>query len=240
MKLLAVDSSSSVASAALIENRRVVAEFFINAGLTHSQTLAPMIDGIIKNLNFNLQDLDFFAVTNGPGSFTGLRISMATVKGMALVLNKPCMGISSLLASAYGCRDFSGIIAACMDARRGEVYNAVFKSDGTEISIIKDDRAIPIETLAKELKNYDCEIKLVGDGAEMCYNTFVQDFKLDNIKSVLEEQRYIKASRVGFAALDNYGNENLVTAVDLKPKYLKVSQAERLLFEKNKCLGENL
>ncbi len=239
MKLLAVDSSSLTASVAVIEDEKIIAEFFINAGLTHSQTLAPMIDGVIKNLSLKLDELDFFAVTNGPGSFTGLRIGMATIKGMALALGKPCVGVSSLLAAAYGLKDFYGIVSACMDARRGEVYNAVFKSSGAAISRLTEDRSISIDQLAEEFKNYNCKIKLVGDGAEMCYNILARDYKLSQIELTSEGQRYVRASQVGFAALKDYISGKLVTAANIKPNYLRVSQAERLLL-KNKCLGENL
>jgi len=232
MKLLAVDSSSLTASAAVIEDEKIIAEFFINAGLTHSQTLAPMIEGIIKSLNLELKELDFFAVTNGPGSFTGLRIGMATVKGMALALDKPCVGVSSLLSAAYGLKDFHGIVSACMDARRGEVYNAVFESSGASISRLTNDRAVAIDQIAKEFKNYDCKIKLVGDGAEMCYNILAQDYTLSQIELASEGQRYVRASQVGFAALKDYISGKLDTAVAIKPNYLRISQAERLLFKK--------
>lgn len=239
MKLLAVDSSSVTASVSVIEDEKILAEFFINAGLTHSQTLAPMIDEIIKNLNLKVKDIDVFAVTHGPGSFTGLRIGMATVKGMALALNKPCIGVSSLFAASCNFRDFKGIIAACMDARRGEIYNAIFNSDGASVATLIKDRTISIEKLANEFKNYNCKIKLVGDGAEMCYNVLVQDYHLNKIELSLESQRYVRASQVGLAALQIYKEGNSISAVDINPKYLRVSQAERVLL-KNKLLGENL
>lgn len=228
MKVLAVDSSSITASVAVLEEKKILAEFYINAGLTHSQTLAPMIDAVIKSLGLHLRDIDLFAVTQGPGSFTGLRIGMATVKGMAIGVGKKCVGVSSLLAAAYASRAQGGIVVPCMDARRGEVYCAAFKSDKKNLTRIFEDSAISIDELGKILETYNQEIKLVGDGAEMCYNTLGQNYNL-RVELMPDCQRYIRASMVGLAALESLGENQIVSAEEIKPKYLRVSQAERLL-----------
>ena len=231
MKVLAVDSSSVTASVAVVEDKRILSEFYINAGLTHSQTLAPMIEAVIKNLNLSLSEIDLFAVTQGPGSFTGLRIGLSTVKGMALGVNKKCVGVSSLLVAGYPLKNQGGIIVPCMDARRGEVYCAVFKSDKKSLVSILDDCAISIEQLGKILENYNDTINLVGDGAEMCYNILGQNYNL-KVKLTPEYQRYPRASMVGLVATELFDREKYLSAEEIMPKYLRVSQAERLLSKK--------
>lgn len=241
MKILAVDSSSITASVAILEDKRTITEFFINAGLTHSQTLAPMIESSLVNSATKISDIDFLAVTVGPGSFTGLRIGLATIKGMALADDKPCVGISSLLAVAYNLKNYNGIICACMDARRKQVYNAIFKVNNGQFERMTKDRAVSIEELENELLKYSDNIKLVGDGAEMCYNAMLDNKKVRNIELVSENLRYVKGSMVGIAAFDAYNQGKISNAVDINLNYLRLSQAERMLLEKNmKTQGENV
>lgn len=241
MKILAIDSSSITASVAILEDNKIISEFFINAGLTHSQTLAPMIEFALINSDIKISDIDFFAVTVGPGSFTGLRIGLATIKGMTLALDKPCVGISSLLAAAYNLKDYNGIVCACMDARREQVYNAIFKVDNGQFERIAEDRAISIQELENELLKYSENIKLVGDGAEMCYNIMLDNKKVRNIELALENQRYIRGSMVGIAFLETYNCGKISNAVDISLNYLRLSQAERMLLEnKLKTQGENV
>lgn len=241
MKILAVDSSSVTASVAILEDNKIISEFFINAGLTHSQTLAPMIESALINSATEISDIDLFSATIGPGSFTGLRIGLATIKGMALALNKPCVGVSSLLAAAYNLKDYNGIICACMDARREQVYNAIFKANNRKIERITEDRAISIQELEDELSKYSDNIKLVGDGAEMCYNTMLDNEKVRNIELASENQRYIRGSMVGIASFDAYNKGKISNAVDISLNYLRLSQAERMLLEnKLKTQGENV
>ena len=168
MKILAVDSSSITASVALVEGEKVISEFFMNAGLTHSQTLAPMIDSVLKNANVDPSEIDLYAVTDGPGSFTGLRIAASTVKAMALAMNKPCVGVSSLEALAYNFCDFEGLVCPCMDARRNQVYTALFRAKDKKIVRIIEDSADTIENLVRKLNEYDEKIEFVGDGSESC------------------------------------------------------------------------
>lgn len=231
MKILAVDSSSVTASAAVLDNCKIIAEFFVNAGLTHSQTLAPMINSTLINSGIKISDVDFFAVTTGPGSFTGLRIGLATVKGMALALEKPCVGVSSLLSAAYGLKDSSGIVSVCMDARRKQIYNAVFEIYRGEIRRITEDRAISVEQLGKEIDNLSGNIKLVGDGAEMCYNALADNHRANKIELASESKQYVRASMVGMAALELYNRGEISTAENIGLNYLRVSQAERMLLE---------
>ncbi len=233
MKILAVDSSSATASVALTDDKKIIAEYFINAGLTHSQTLAPMIDSVLKNLKIEPMEIDLYASTNGPGSFTGLRIGMATVEAMALANNKLCFGVSSLEALAYNINNSENIICACMDARRGQVYNALFKLKNNQLVRLTEDRSILIKDLAEELKNLNCNIEIVGDAAELCYNS--TDINSLGSKCILlpEKNRYIKASSVALAALKTFDSKHdLNTELDLKVNYIKIPQAQRVMEEK--------
>lgn len=238
MKILAVDSSGLSASVAICEDDKVVSEFFINAGLTHSETLAPMIDSSLKNAKIDPSEIDLYAVTCGPGSFTGLRIGLATVKAMAFSNNKPCVGVSSLAALAQNLlesSDESDIICACIDARCGGMYNALFKctreSGSKKIIRLCEDRAIFVEDLMGELRNSECSINFVGDAALMCYNTIRANFKSDNLKLASPQDNHINAAKV-LALGRRLCEEGLyVSALDLNPNYIKIPQAERMLRE---------
>ncbi len=229
MKIMAVDSSSTTASAALVENEKIISEFFMNAGLTHSQTLAPMIESVLNNSKTKPAEIDLFAVTNGPGSFTGLRIAAATVKAMALALKKPCVGVSSLYALSQNFSDSDAVVCTCMDARRGQLYNALFETKNGKITRLTEDRAISIENLIAELQNLNKKIELVGDGAVICYNNMKPHI---NCMPVPEKNRYIKASSVAFAADEIYNsNTDVSDPCTLSLNYIRVPQAERLLKE---------
>lgn len=171
MTILAIDSSAVAASAALLEEGKLLGEFFIHTRLTHSQTLMPMVDDLLRCTQVPLREVGLFAVSAGPGSFTGIRIGIASIKGLAMEGNKPCVGVSTLEAMAENLRHLSGDICAVMDARCGQVYNAVFRSGSRTLTRLTPDRAISIESLAKELKESGRRICLVGDGADLCYNS---------------------------------------------------------------------
>lgn len=223
MKILAVDSSAKACSAAIVEDKKVLGSFFINTALTHSQTLVPMIDAVLKNTSTDLSSVDAFAVSAGPGSFTGVRIGVAAVKGMAMPLNKPCMSVSTLEAMAYNLLNESCIVCAVMDARCNQVYNALFEISGGEISRICADRALSIDELSEELKTYDKKIVLIGDGAELCYNSYKEN--INNVFLAPENVRYQNAVGVAFSAFD----KEPITAEKLMPSYLRLPQAEREL-----------
>ena len=228
MKILAVDSSSVTASVALVEDEKIISEFFMNAGLTHSETLAPMIDAVLKNSKTNPPEIDLFAVTTGPGSFTGLRIGVATIKAMALATNRPCIGISSLYALAMNSEFSNSIVCACMDARRSQLYNALFRIDGEKIIRLTEDRAISVENLITELRNFDEKIEFVGDGALICYNSIGKNSLCTLMP---EKSRYIRASSVAFVAKEFYSSGVSYGPCDLSLNYIRVPQAERLLAE---------
>ncbi len=231
MKILALDSSSFTASVAIIENGKIISEFFLNAGLTHSETLAPMIKSVFDCSNILPEEIDLYAVTIGPGSFTGLRIGLATIKAMALVNNKPCVGISSLHALALNTDKYEKTVCVCMDAHRGGIYNAIFNVQNGKIIRITQDRTICIENLIVQLRNSSNVVQFVGDGALICYNDMVSRWGSNNVSLIDEKGMYIKSSNVGFIAEEIYHEGIFTDVCSLNPSYIKIPQAERLLKE---------
>ncbi len=227
MKVLAVDSSAKSASVCVIEDEKILGEFFINTKLTHSETLMPMISSLLKNARIDINSIDVFAISSGPGSFTGVRIGIAAVKGMSFALNKPCVGVSTLEAMAYNFKGSNCIISAVMDARRDQVYNALFRVNCDNIIRLTSDRAISIEDLNIEIKNeYNKEnIVFVGDGADLCYNKFNKSGLMINLAE--EHVKYQRASGVAVAALKKIANNQVVSSDELMPIYLRPSQAEQ-------------
>lgn len=222
MKILAVDSSAKACSVCLIDDNKILGEFFINTALTHSQTLVPMIDSVLRNTSTDISAVDAFAVSAGPGSFTGVRIGVAAIKGMAMPLNKPCYSVSTLEAMAYNILNENVVICAVMDARCKQVYNALFRVKDGKIERICDDRALSIDDLFDELKSFDEKIILIGDGAELCYNSFKE---LNNVYLAPENIRYQRASGVAFCSL----SKEPMSSTELMPTYLRLPQAEREL-----------
>lgn len=226
VKILAVDSSAVTASCALVEDGRLVSYSFVNAGLTHSQTLMPLISQVMKTAQTDISKIDRLAVSNGPGSFTGVRIGVSTVKGIGFTNDIPCVGVSSLLAAAYPFSALDGHLCAVMDARRAQVYTATFENDVKPIRLT-DDRAISIADLTQELKQIDTTVWLCGDGAMLCYES-MKDC-VPNIKLAPDLMRYQNAYGVALAAMD----AEPVSADELLPVYLRLPQAERELREKS-------
>mgnify|MGYP002514471088 CR=1 FL=1 len=229
MKILSLDSSATCASVALfdIESQKIIGDFFINTKLTHSQTLVPMLDALLKSTKTELSDIDYFAVNTGPGSFTGVRIGVAAVKGMAMALNKPCVAVSTLDSMAYNLLDVNCTAVCVMDARCNQVYNANFKVDNGNVEKLCDDRALSIDELTDELKSVDGHIVLVGDGAKLCFDKMKD--AIPNIKIASIQNRYQKASSTALVALNLYNNGKTLTAEELMPYYLRLPQAEREL-----------
>lgn len=232
MKILSVDSSSGTACAAATDDGSLIGEFFMNSGLTHSQTLVPMIDKLLKCSGISIRSMDAFAVTSGPGSFTGLRIGISAVKGMALALGKPCIPVSSLHAMAFNITTEGDIVCSCIDARNGRVYNAIFEIIEGKPIRIKDDRVISADDLVSEIGNYGKNINFVGDGAEVCYNTAKANLKNNNLILAPQRIRYIKASGVAIAAEELYLKGEYTDSKGLLPVYLRIPQAERQLKER--------
>lgn len=216
--LLSLDSSAVTASVALTDGDRVIKSEFVNSGLTHSETLLPMVKRVMGDNEFS--SLDAVAITAGPGSFTGVRIGVATVKGIAFAGNIPCYGVSTLEAIAYNFVDENCIVCAVMDARRMQFYNAIFKVENGTVSRLTPDRAISIDDLREELKQYDSVI-IAGDGAPLCS----QNIALDNCKIAADDKIYQNALSVAKCVK----NKKPIAPTALMPVYLRQSQAEREL-----------
>lgn len=227
MKILSLDTSATSASVCIYDTAvcKVVAEYYINTKLTHSQTLMPMINSVLASTHTELSDIDLYAVNVGPGSFTGIRIGVSTVKGMAMPADSPCVAVSTLESMAYNYLGYSNIIVcACMDARRNQVYNALFSVNGSKIERICDDRAISAEALIAELSAFEKPIILVGDGADLCYR-FAND--TEHIHLSTPDKKYQTAVSVAMCADVMYNNGNVLDCASLMPTYLRPSQAER-------------
>lgn len=224
MLILGLDSSAVAGSCALCDisegNKTVIASSFVNTKLTHSQTLLPMVEDMLKSSGVELKDIDLLAVNSGPGSFTGIRIGVAAVKGIAFALGKPCIGVSTLHSLAYNIVGFDCIACAVMDARCNQFYNSLFEVVGEKISRLTPDRAISAEDLAEELNHYsDRKIILVGDGAELAYKSI----NSENITLAPLTLRLQSAENVCVAASEYES----VSARELLPAYLRLPQAER-------------
>lgn len=228
MKILSVDSSSVTASVAITENGKILSEKFINNGLTHSQTLMPMVEDVINESGVSVKDIDLFAITNGPGSFTGVRIGIASVKGMADALSKKCLAVSTLEAIAEPLKNQDVIACAVMDARCNQVYTAIF-NQGKRLC---EDKAILIDELAEELKQYNKKIVFIGDGSVLCYDKLHEI--IQNCEIADENIRFVHGSSVGFVAEEKIKNgEEPINSANLVPFYLRLPQAERELNNKS-------
>lgn len=216
--LLSMDSSAVTASVALTDGDEIIKSEFVNSGLTHSETLLPMITRVMEGRKYS--ELDGIAITAGPGSFTGVRIGVATVKGLAFNDDIPCYSVSTLEAIAYNFVDKNAVVCAVMDARRMQFYNALFKVQNGKVERLCDDRAISIEDLRNELKQYD-KVIIAGDGAKLCF----QNIELENCTLADEDRIYQNAVSVAKAAQ----NTNAISPKALMPVYLRQSQAEREL-----------
>ena len=236
MIVLGVESSAVSVSAAIYEDDKLLCQNFENNGLTHSVTLLPMIKSTLDFCNLNVSDVNLFAVSAGPGSFTGLRIGAATVKGLAYN-NAECMAVSTLYAMAFDHDDFNGVVCPCMDARCSQVYNALFEIVDGEIKRLCEDRAVMLSELLEEFKSIKKEILLVGDGARLCFEEIQKNCpELLKFVSLSEEsKRFQRASGVCAAALNMIKNgEKPVNADELMLNYLRLPQAERELKKKEK------
>ncbi|MBE6608085.1 MAG: tRNA (adenosine(37)-N6)-threonylcarbamoyltransferase complex dimerization subunit type 1 TsaB [Ruminococcaceae bacterium] len=230
MKILAVDTSALTLSVALTEDKKPIAQTTLNTGHTHSETLLPALEKLMDFASWKVSDIDLFAVSDGPGSFTGVRIGVSFVKGLAFG-GKTCVGVSTLEALAYNLLGFKGIISPVMDARRGQFYNALFESDGKTLTRLSEDRAISAEELEKDLeKHADKTIYLCGDGYEIARKML----KNENIEETPEALLKQNAYSVAMVALKEYDAGRTLDDSSLSPTYLRVPQAERERLEREK------
>ena len=226
MKILAIDSSAVSCSVALSENENVISSEFVNNGLTHSQTLMPMVKSVLAKGNVDIADIDLFAVTNGPGSFTGVRIGVSAIKGLAFYQDKPCIGISTLELIAANIENEDSIVISCMDARRNQIYTATFES--CCLKRLTDDEAVSIESLEERINSYSKKVYLSGDGAFLTYSVLKD--KCPNLFLAEENALYQNAEKL--CALAFKQKERAQSSQALVPAYLRLSQAERELKKK--------
>lgn len=225
MKILALETSAKSVSAAVVENGAVLCSAYQNTGLTHSRTLMPLVDGMLRAADLTCADMGLIAVSHGPGSFTGLRIGVSAAKGLAWTLELPCCGVSTLLAMAQNLRHMDATVICAMDARRNQVYNAVFRAEKGQLRRLCEDRAIGLAQLAEELQNDAGEKIIVGDGAQLCC-TYLQQ---QGIECRLAPAALVMQNAVGvaLAAEELAAQGQTVSAHELVPVYLRLSQAER-------------
>ena len=230
MLLLAFETSAKSCSAALHDGRGLLAESYQNSGLTHSQTLMVMAEDLLKVCGKSAADVTALAVAAGPGSFTGVRIGVSAAKGFAWGAELPVYGISTLEAMALGLGVMDGHICCCMDARRKQVYNAIFLAENGRLTRVCEDRAISLEELQEELAHIDGPIYLVGDGAELTMRTLGAE--IPELILPPEHRRHQRASGVALAALGAMERGESADGAALQPNYLRLSQAERERMEK--------
>lgn len=239
MKILALDSTAKVASAAVCDEDKVLAIFTCDNGMTHSEILLPMAQNCIKNAGVSLNDIELFACNVGPGSFTGVRIGAAVIKGLAFGKNIPCIAVSTLESLAQNLLHLDGIYCPVMDARRNQVYNALFASDGERLVRLTDDRAMSIEELSIELKtNYENQrIYLSGDGYDVVKNhPSMAGLNIQKTPSSLIAQN---AASTAICALKKYQAGEKASDTSLSPTYLRMPSAERERLERIEKTNKN-
>lgn len=235
MRILALDSSGLVASVAVVAgadgkaDAQTIGEYTMNYKKTHSQTLLPMLDELVKMTEVDLKTIDAIAVSAGPGSFTGLRIGSATAKGLGLALEKPLIHIPTLEGLAYNLYGIEGLVCPIMDARRGQVYTGIYRFDKEgELQVVEDQMAVAIEELAEKLQNYEEKVTFLGDGVpvfkERIAEELLTEIPVSFAPAHMNRQR---AASVGTLALKYYAEGRIETAAEHQPDYLRVSQAER-------------
>lgn len=222
MLILAFETSAKAGSVALHDGKTLLGESYCNTGLTHSQTLMTMAEDLLKTCGHTPQDVTAVAVAAGPGSFTGVRIGVAAAKGFAWGAEIPCHGVSTLEAMAQNLGAHQGYVLPVMDARREQVYNAVFYAENGVLTRKTEDRAIALEELGEEIKTLQEPIFLVGDGSVLCYNTLKA--QIPGLVLPPEHRMHQRAAGVALAALHNPDSGDGST---LTPNYLRLSQAER-------------
>ena len=230
MLILAFETSAKAAGVALHDGAKLLAECYQNTGLTHSQTLMVMAEDLLKQCSLSVRDVTHVAVAAGPGSFTGVRIGVAAAKGFAWGGELPCHGVSTLEAMARNLGVHEGVVCACMDARRNQVYNALFRAEQGCLRRITEDRAIALAELKEELKALSEPIYLVGDGANLTYNTLKPE--IPGLVLPAEHRIHQRGAGVALAALEQIRAGQVGDAAALEPNYLRLSQAEREKLEK--------
>lgn len=230
MLILAFETSAKAVGVALHDGEKLLAESYQNTGLTHSQTLTVMAEDLLKQCALSVSDVTHVAVAAGPGSFTGVRIGVAAAKGFAWGAQLPCYGVSTLESMARNLGIFDGTVCAVMDARRNQVYNALFRVEKGVCTPLCADRAIALSELETELRAIDTPIYLVGDGSELTMRTL--SARVPNLILAPEHRRHQRAAGVALAAIEKIRAGESGDAASLQPNYLRLSQAEREKLER--------
>ena len=232
MKILAIDTSATAASVCLAGEDKILGSFYTNTALTHSQTLVPMVEQVLKTTKTDVDELEYIAVNAGPGSFTGVRIGVAAAKGLAFKNNLPCVPVSTLESMAYNMLGSDCVVCAVMDARCSQVYHALFKISGDKVERLCEDRALALSELKPELEKISEKIILVGDGANLTAKYL--ENSLSNVFLAPVNNRIQNASSTAMAAIKSICENKTIMPAELMPTYLRLPQAQR---ELNKRLG---
>ena len=232
MRILGIESSSLVASVAIVEDDITMAEFTADFKKTHSQTLLPMIDEVIRMLEIELDTIDAIAVSGGPGSFTGLRIGSATAKGLGLAMKKPLIHVPTVDAMAYNLYGTDALICPIMDARRNQVYTGIYEFSGENFKKVEDQMAVPIEEIIRKLNETGREVIFLGDGVSVYKKVIEQQCSIPYSFAPAHVNKQ-RAAAVAALGEEYYKAGKLESAEEHKPEYLRLSQAERERMEQH-------
>lgn len=235
MRILALDSSGLVATVAILEDEQTIAEYTVNYKKTHSQTLLPMLDEIVKMTEFDLQSIDAIAVAGGPGSFTGLRIGSATAKGLGLALGKPLIHVPTVDGMAYNLFGNTGLICPIMDARRNQVYTGLYRFE-KEFQVVEQQMAVSVQDLIEKLNKYGEKVTFLGDGVPVYREQLEAGLNVEICYAPANMNRQSAAS-IGALGMKYFAEGKVESAREHQPDYLRLSQAERERAEKNASLS---
>lgn len=233
MKVLSIDTSSVVATCAVLDENKILGEYSLNQNVTHSENLVPMIKEIMDGLNLKVNDIDIFAASVGPGSFTGLRIGIATIKSLAHVVDKPVVGVSTLEALAFNIPYFSGILVPIIDARRNRVFSGIYRWKDNKLINIKSPSPLELDELISTLKSYDEKILFNGDGT-LVYKDKIMEKLNGRVYFSPISTNMPRASSVGELAIIKAKEGKTESYFELVPQYLRESQAQRSLKNKKR------
>ena len=231
MRILALDSSGLVASVAILEDDNLIAEYTVNYKKTHSQTLLPMLDEIVQMTDTDLSTIDAIAIAKGPGSFTGLRIGSATVKGLGLALDKPIVGIPTVEGLAMNLYDTDAVICPLMDARRNQVYTGIYKFQEGTLQVVRDQLPLGIGEIIEALNLLEQKVVFLGDGVPVYKDIIEQKMEVPYTFAPAHVNKQ-RAAAIGVRAFEYYKQGIYSSAADFEPDYLRLSQAERERMEK--------